>query len=109
MVSFFSYSDQAFETQTFRSYGLMFICILDKTCAVANAARQNLIRENSSPFDKAQSRCTSYCFPNLLPSCRAAYKCLHITCNSTYLLKAFRPIARLFVNNIMLVYNNTCL
>ena len=42
--SLFSYSDQAFETQTFCRYGLNFICILDETCAVANAACQNLVR-----------------------------------------------------------------
>ena len=44
MVPLFSYSDQAFETQTFRRYGLNFICILDEICAVANAARQNLLQ-----------------------------------------------------------------
>ena len=44
VIGSFSYSDQAFETQTFRRYGLNFICKLDDSCAVANAARQNLIR-----------------------------------------------------------------
>ena len=39
--SLFSYSDQAFETQMFHCYGLNFMCILDKICAVANAACQN--------------------------------------------------------------------
>ena len=43
VISSFSYSDQAIETQTFRRYGLNFICILDEICAVANTARQNLI------------------------------------------------------------------
>ena len=44
VIGSFIYSDQVFETQTFRRYSLNFICILDEICAVANAARQNLIR-----------------------------------------------------------------
>ena len=41
---FLRYSDQAFETQTFCSYGFNLMYILDEICAVANAACHNLIR-----------------------------------------------------------------
>ena len=94
--SFISYSDQAFETQTFRRYGLNFICMLDETCAVANAARQNLIRVRKFYVHLKNHRAGALvivfqiCYHHAKP-----FKCLHITCNSTHLLKAFWPIARL--------------
>ena len=43
IVTLFSYSDQAFETQTFHRYSLNFVCILDEICAVANAVCHNLM------------------------------------------------------------------
>ena len=42
-IIYCSYSDQVFETQTFRRYGLNSYVLLDEICAVANAASQNLI------------------------------------------------------------------
>ena len=36
--------NQTFETQTFRYYGLNFICLLNEICTVTNAAHQNLIQ-----------------------------------------------------------------
>ena len=44
VIPLFSYSNQAFETQTFCRYGSNFMCILDEICTVTNVACQNLIR-----------------------------------------------------------------
>ena len=74
------------------------MCISEEICAVANAARHNLIRTRKFTSDLIKRRAGALvivfqiCYHHAEPR-----KCLRITCYSTYLLKDFWPNVRLFV------------